>query len=162
MGVHRHEKARIIGIAATGLLGVALLLAFRLGLLAPSLVQVEGQVIQETPLVDLSGHEHAFHELRGRPATLYFWATWCGPCLRHMAALAKAATAREPLPVALEDDPRVVARALQRVGYHGPVWVATDGMSLLQRRYAGNDKRAVPFEVRLDAEGRILGAKYGE
>ena len=158
-------KTGIIGSGAVGLLGLALLLAFHLGLFAPSLTQVEGTTIQETPLVDLSGHKHSFHELRGQPATLYFWATWCSPCLKHLANLAKArgaSTSQEPLPVALEDDPRVVARTLQRVGYHGPVWVATDGMSLLQRRYAGNDKRAVPFEVRLDAKGRILGATYGE
>jgi len=117
--------------------------------------------MQETQLVDLSGHKHSFQELRGQPITLYFWATWCSPCLTHLAELAKAKGAGKPLPVALEDDPRVVARTLQRVGYNGPVWVATDGMALLQRRYAGNDKRAVPFEDRLDAKGRIIGAKYG-
>src|SRR5690348_2803175 len=154
-------KIGIIGSAAIVSLGVALVLALHLGLFAPRLAQVKGTPIRETPLVDLSGHKHSFQELRGQPVSLYFRATWCSPCLKHLAELGKAKGARDPLPIALEDDPRVVAPTLQRVGYHGPVWVATDGMSLLQRRYAGNDKRAVPFEVRLDAKGRILGAKYG-
>jgi thiol-disulfide isomerase/thioredoxin len=74
-------KIGIIGGAAIGSLGVALLLALRLGLFAPGLAQVKGTPIQETPLVDLSGHKHSFQELRGQPVTLYFWATWCSPCL---------------------------------------------------------------------------------
>jgi hypothetical protein len=64
--------------------------------------------------------------------------------------------------VALEEDPKTVAATLGRVGYHGPVWVATDGMSLLQRRFAGNDRRAVPFAVTLDAAGLISKARYGD
>ncbi|NUO72664.1 MAG: redoxin domain-containing protein [Frateuria sp.] len=157
-------RTTFAGIAITGMAG-ALLLAFRLGLFAPSLAQVEGTPIPQTPLVDLAGHKHTFGELRGQPVTLYFWATWCSPCVSHLAHLARStdpAAFKSWLPVALEDDPQVVATTLQKVGYRGPMWVATDGMSLLQRRFAGNDKRAVPFEVRLDAAGNISGAKYGE
>lgn len=158
-------KTNLVRGTAAGLLVAALLFAFRLGFFAPSLAQVTGKPIEEIPLVDLEGHEHAFRELRGRPATLYFWATWCSPCLKHLASLAAT---KDPssfdgfVPVAVDNDPHAVAAALRRIGYHGPMWVATDGMSLLQRRFAGNDRRAVPFEVKLNAAGNILGARYGE
>lgn len=157
-------KTSIAVGTALAVLAGALFLAFRLGFFAPSLAQVEGQPIGETPLVDLEGHKHTFHELRGRAVTLYFWATWCSPCLKHLARLGKAGNSpasRRFLPIALESDPSVVATTLQRIGYHGPMWIATDGMSLLQRRFAGNDKRGVPFQVDLSASGRILGATYG-
>ena len=157
-------KIVIIGGITIGLLA-ALLLASRLGFFAPSLSQVEGTPIPETPLVDLAGHKHSFHELRGQPVTLYFWATWCSPCLKHLAAMAKVphhAGSEAVLPIAIETDPHEVAVTLQRIGYHGRVWVATDGMWLLQRRFAGNTKRAVPFEVELNAAGNVSGAKYGD
>lgn len=158
-------KTSIVAGSAIGLLVGVLYLAFGLGFFAPSFAEVNGLPIKETPLVDLEGHKHTFQELRGQPVTLYFWATWCGPCLKHLATLAKtgnASAVKGFLPVALESDPKVVAAALQRVGYHGRTWVATDGMWLLQRRFAGNDKRAVPFQVRLSAAGHISGATYGE
>ncbi len=85
--------------------------------------------------------------------------------MKHLADRAKAPPASDAdlwLPVALEADPRDVAVTLQRIGYHGRVWVATDGMWLLQQRFAGNVKRAVPFEVALNAAGAISGAKYGD
>jgi tetratricopeptide (TPR) repeat protein len=144
---------------------VAVFLSFKLGLFAPGLAEVKGTSIEETPLVDVAGHQHSFHELRGQATTIYFWATWCGPCLQHMSDLANGQRlpANEPfLPVAVEEDPKDVTAMLKRLGYHGAVWVATDGQALLLRRFAGNDKRAIPFVVKLDAAGKILEARYGD
>jgi len=152
----------LAGLAVTVL--AAAWLGHRLGLFAPGYAEVEGRPIAETPLVDLGGRHHAFSELRGQPATLYLWATWCGPCLKHLAQYAENGLPPHRgrfLPIALEAHPAEVATTLQRVGYRGPVWVATDGMVLLQRRFAGNDRRAVPYEVKLDAGGRVVSARYG-
>lgn len=138
--------------------------AYYFGLFAPSSDALKGRPIDETAMIDLSGQKRSFAELRGQPATLYFWATWCKPCLETLSARAKETPVPEEnfITVALEDDPERVAATLARIGYRGPSWVATDGMSLIQRRYAGNDKRAVPFIVELDEEGRILASSYGE
>jgi thiol-disulfide isomerase/thioredoxin len=152
----------LVALAVT--VPVAAWLGHRLGLFAPGYVEVKGKPITETPLVDLAGRHHAFSELRGQPATLYLWATWCGPCLEHLAQYAKNGLPPHRgrfLPVALEARPADVAATLKRVGYRGPAWVATDGMALLQQRFAGNDRRAVPYEVELDADGRIVSARYG-
>ncbi|MBU6246410.1 MAG: hypothetical protein KGN77_01530 [Xanthomonadaceae bacterium] len=64
---------------------------------------------------------------------------------------------RHVRPIASDTDPLEVRTTLERIGYVGPIWVATGGMPLLQR-YAGNTLRAVPYEVRLDAESRTVGA----
>lgn len=158
------KKRKVLGSAIfVSLCAVAL--AWRLGLFAPSLSQIEGSPINETPLVDLLGHKHTFHELRGHPTTLYMWATWCAPCLKHLAQYAKSGPPQSSgyfLAVALDNDPKSVKKTLQRIGYDGPVWVATDGMSLIQQRFAGNDRRAVPYIVELNADGDILAARYGE
>ncbi len=143
----------------------AIALAWRFGFFAPSLSQLEGTPIEETPLVDLLGQKHAFHELRGHSTTLYMWATWCSPCLKHLAQYAKNGppdSSGHFLAVALDEDPNAVKKTLQRIGYEDPVWVATDGMSLIQQRFAGNDRRAVPYIVELDADGNIVAARYGE
>lgn len=157
-------KRTMLGVAIIGLL-VAGFAGFKLGFFAPSLAQIRGTPIEATPLVGLSGRKHSFHELRGQATTVYFWATWCRPCLAHLSALAKGE--RTPpntrfLPVALEEDPQAVAATLLQLGYREPVWVATDGMGLLQRRFAGNSKRAIPYVVELSATGDIEGARYGE
>jgi hypothetical protein len=155
----------VVGMACgLGVVALAAWSGHRLGLFAPGFVRVRGTPIAETPLVDLAGRAHAFRELRGQPATLYLWATWCGPCLKHLAQYAEHGPPPHRgrfLPVALEAHPADAAAALRRVDYRGPVWVATDGMALLQQRFAGNDWRAVPYVVELDADGRVVAARYG-
>src|SRR3546814_13620884 len=140
-------KYAMFGVASVGLL-IAGFAGFKLGFFAPDLAQIRGAPIEETPLVDLSGRKHSFQELRGQATTIYFWATWCRPCLEHLSALAKGG--RTPantrfLPVALEQDPPAVAATLQQLGSRGPVWVATAGMTLLQPRFSGTSKPANPF-----------------
>lgn len=158
-------KQIMLSVSGVGLLISVVFASYKLGFFAPSLAQLKGNPIEETPMVDLGGHRHSFTELQGHATTVYFWATWCRPCLEHLSALAKGHE-RPPsnyfLPVAIERDPEAVADTLTRLGYHGQVWVATDGMGLLQRRYAGNTKRAVPYSVELSVDGSIQSAQYGE
>src|SRR3546814_3526584 len=92
---------------------------------------------------------------------------WCSDVCTSYLRSALAEGGRTPantrfLPVALEQHPQAVGATLQQLGYRGPVWVATDGMTLLQRRFAGNSKRAIPYVVELSAAGDVEGARYGE
>jgi thiol-disulfide isomerase/thioredoxin len=54
---------------------------------APSLPDT----VEALPDVDVEGYEALLGELRGTPAVVNFWATWCGPCTREMPMLAAAA-----------------------------------------------------------------------
>lgn len=161
--VHMSKCGSLVIVGIFSLCAVAL--AWRGGLFAPSLSQLKGTPIEETALVDLQGHTHTFRELRGHSSTLYMWATWCTPCLKHLAQYAKNGPPESFgrfLAIALDKNPSAVKTTLKPIGYDEPVWVATDGMSLIQQRFAGDDRRAVPFIVELDGDGEILAARYGE
>ena len=137
----------------------AVLLAFAdfTGFFAPEAEEVIGQRLESTPLVDLDGQSRAVSELKG-PGVVYFWATWCAPCLK---TLSEIASGKEALPkgnfytIAIESDVQLVRDTLHKTGFSGITFVATDGNGLLRQRYAGNTQRVLPYAVKLDGDSRI-------
>jgi peroxiredoxin len=52
-------------------------------------------------LPDLSGRPHRLSDYRGRPVLVSFWAVWCPPCRRELAALADLHRRLADTPIAL-------------------------------------------------------------
>jgi thiol-disulfide isomerase/thioredoxin len=52
-----------------------------------------GQAAPDTLFEQLEGEPLAISDLRGRPAVVNIWATWCPPCRSEMPSLAQAAAA---------------------------------------------------------------------
>lgn len=52
-------------------------------------------------LPDLSGTPHRLSDYRGRPVLVNFWALWCPPCRRELAALADLRQRLADTPIAL-------------------------------------------------------------
>ena len=154
---------KLVALAlATAALAI-LLAANYLGFLKPSAETLIGKPLETTNLVDLKGSSHNIAELSGQPTTVYFWATWCNPCLRTLKDLAQGRkTAPESfVAIAIDSDQEMVREMVQRTGFNGKVLIATDGMKLIQQRYAGNDKRALPYVIQLNAAGEMVARRYG-
>ena len=82
------------------------------------LARLPGEVAApEFELSDLSGTLHRLSAYRGRPVLVNFWAVWCPPCRRELAALADlrarvAGDGIEVLAVNLGDSAERVVRFL--------------------------------------------------
>ncbi|AQS84785.1 MAG: TlpA disulfide reductase family protein [Acetobacter aceti] len=46
------------------------------------------QPLTSQTITDGDGIEHSLGDFRGRPTIVHLWATWCGPCIQEIPALA--------------------------------------------------------------------------
>jgi thiol-disulfide isomerase/thioredoxin len=112
---------------------------------------------------DLSGAIRRLSDHRGQPILVAFWAVWCAPCRRELAALAelraRLADARiEILAVNLGDNPKRIASFLEQ-------YPAPNLPVLLDR----DKSAAVPWHVRglpvayaIDRSGTLKLGALGE
>lgn len=113
----------------------------------------------------LDAASHTIAELRGHPAVVNFWATWCVPCRQEMPrlqALADRYATQGVTFIAISIDgpdgqkkiPNLIAKRKFRI----PVWVGgtEDTFSLF-----GLDN-IVPSTLILDEEGVVIGKIEGE
>jgi len=82
--------AGILPIALLALVGLVVI--SRIPASSPALV---GSVAPDFALSDLDGNPVRLADLRGRPAIVNFWASWCGPCVEEFPLLEDAARRHE-------------------------------------------------------------------
>jgi thiol-disulfide isomerase/thioredoxin len=102
--------------------------------------------------------------LKGRPAVINFWATWCPPCREELPLLAKLhkryAKKVGFLGLAVEDNVEFVGEYAGAYGLKYPVAAGREpAIALMQA--LGNEQAGMPFTVVVDAEGRVVYAKRG-
>jgi thiol-disulfide isomerase/thioredoxin len=117
--------------------------------------QASGEAAPALPERVLVGPRVDLAQLRGKPAIVHFWASWCGPCTKEAPEIAR-------LPAALRGRATVVgvdwsdshAGAERFVGKHGwtfPILEDDAGRSGTAWHIQG-----LPTTFVLDARGRIV------
>jgi thiol-disulfide isomerase/thioredoxin len=102
---------------------------------------------------------------QGHPVVVNFWASWCGPCVEEMPALAQLH--RDYMKKGIQfiglgvDSNTNVKAFLQKVKVDYPVFVTGFGGADLARAF-GNNAGGLPFTVVIDAKGNIRSTKLGQ
>lgn len=156
-GLSRHHRG---GLSAVAVVLVAGLVACGSGNGARS----PEPTISYRAVDSATGKPVSLSSLRGRPALLSSWATWCAPCRKELPALERLHQAQGPdgLQVVIVnlDEPTAASGAVQKMvdelGLTMTQWKDPDGTFTTTFRGI-----AVPMSVLLDASGRVVEKWHG-
>ena len=158
-------KKILIATSVLTFVGILWGILWYLGVFAPQFQEVQGKAIDNITLHDTTGRRHGFEELRGKQTYIYFWTSWCSPCIQALSHLKKLppndSLAKNFVAVALDQNIPALKQGLKKSGFQGVFWIAENGTFLLQQRAFGSEQRSVPFVLLLDEEGRIISHEYG-
>jgi thiol-disulfide isomerase/thioredoxin len=117
------------------------------------------------PVTNADGKPQSLSIYKGHPVVVNFWASWCGPCVEEMPALAELHheyAGHGVIFVGLGvDSAQNVQTFLKKVPVDYPVFVAGFGAADLARAF-GNTAGGLPFTVVIDANGRVRSTKLGQ
>ena len=142
------------------------LLSVHQGLEPPASLSV--LVLEKTPktapdvrFADPKGTRHALQAFRGRYVLLNLWATWCGPCVNELPALARLASFAPGIRVMVVntgDKDTVDAAAFLKEHKAGNLVAYRDNEKVMMR---GLSAYALPMTVLIDPEGKIIARAAG-
>jgi len=120
--------------------------------------------IPTAPFAQAGGGSLQLNTLKGRPAVVNFWATWCPPCREELPLLVKFHKRYGKkvgfLGLAVEDNVEFVGEYARAYGLEYPIAAGREPAIVLMQAL-GNEKAGMPYTVVLDAEGRVVYSKRG-
>ncbi len=118
--------------------------------------EVQGKA-PDFSLVDTKGQRVALADLRGKPAVLYFWATWCTACKLTSPGIDAFARAHPEVPVLgiAEDEPADLTAYLADTPRSFRTALANRAITRAYR------VRALPTTIALDAQGNVAWSRVG-
>ena len=154
-------------VCNTARIPICLLMLLGFVCLASHNAQAQGQALTpaQPAFTSLEGLPRTLADLRGHPAVVNFWATWCGPCREEMPRLQRladlyAAKGVAFIAISLDEPatrhkiPAMIARSAPRI----PVWVGATDKTLAQLQLG----ELVPATLLLDEKGEVIGRIEGE
>ncbi|MCS6882104.1 MAG: TlpA disulfide reductase family protein [Oscillochloridaceae bacterium] len=119
-----------------------------------------GQPLPHAEFTTGRGERVSVADLRGNPAVINFWATWCAPCREEIPVLQAAHAAYGQKGVAFlavtDELPTTVRPFMEQINMTLPVWYDPGGRA--GQRYA---IQSIPTTFFLDAEGRLVARHIG-
>lgn len=155
----RHSRSRPARrLAAAGLVGAVIALAAALTLVGGDDPAAAPHTAIAVELFD--GGTTTLGDLKGRPAVVNFFASWCPPCVAEMPDFEAVHQQRSDevsfLGLALQDSRSSAEALVELTGVSYPVAQDPDGTL-----YRLLDGIAMPTTIFLDAEGRVVDRHSG-
>ncbi|WP_442509297.1 TlpA family protein disulfide reductase [Novipirellula sp. SH528] len=119
-----------------------------------------GRQAPELEMQTLSGKSHQLVDYRGQVVVLDFWATWCGPCLRELPAVAEVVNEYSDQDVRLlavtnESDVKKIRATLDRLDVNVEAVLDTN------RQSSAFGVASIPHLVVIDRQGDIQAVHVG-
>lgn len=131
--------------------------------LAPFALAAKPAVVPQVAIGDASGARLSLAAFKGKYVLLNLWATWCGPCVKELPALAKlksAAAGDKFAVVAVDVGRNTAAEARTFLDAHDARALDTyvDSNTALLRAFSAF---GLPLTVLIDPQGREIGRAVG-
>ncbi|NMF98719.2 TlpA family protein disulfide reductase [Aromatoleum toluolicum] len=136
-------------------------------LIQPAAPGWAGETPTSMPALQLTGLEGGTISsqdwLKGRPAVVNLWATWCAPCRTEMPSLQRLEALLAPdgirvLALSVDSDHNLVREFILKYGITLPVSIANSPSQAM----AAVGAVALPQTLYVGADGRILGSHLGQ
>ncbi|GAA0858634.1 TlpA disulfide reductase family protein [Aliiglaciecola litoralis] len=118
-----------------------------------------GKKIKIVDMVNGDGQSVSFDDLIGKPAVIYFWASWCKPCHKTLVVLDKIGPEHNKdmsiVIVSLDDEIQQAKKVLSTLNITADSWFAIQGSIHLNQQDFGNTKRMLPYALLIDEEAMI-------
>lgn len=153
----RARRRRRVVIPALAALAICALIAYEVASAGSS---SQAQPAPPLPSKVLQAPKETLASLRGKPALVNFWASWCDPCREEAAEMERfdrSLHGRARLVGIDYTDQDAPARAfIRRYGWTFPVLSDPDGIYGARYRFSG-----LPTTFVLDSQGRIVETLRG-
>jgi len=153
----------------TALVGIALIAGFT-GNVAVPLPSVLAEELSSDPVFassfkDFGRTMQPLSQWKGKTLVVYFWATWCKPCLTEVPELIKLYDkyrSRDVVIVGIAvDNADKVEKFTKEYGISYPiVYGGTEAVNLSKQM--GNKIGGLPYSVVIDAKGKVVSTILGE